>query len=164
MSHHAAAGRDQIGAELAHAAIRSEVFVLDRLRFGFECGDRVSRVAFENATHARERPGEIHRRRPRRFEFVQRRVERLERWPFANLVQASCFERHTPRRGNADSRRAAYDEITYRRGHVIGIAAFDVFLEQRQLALIEQFQNTIVIGDGADGVMGVTGIHLIFGP
>ncbi len=68
--------------------------------------------------------------------------------------QTARFEHHAPRRGNADRGRTAHGEIGDRRSHGIGIAAIQIHLLERQPALIEQAQDLVAVGDGADQSRG----------
>ena len=79
--------------------------------------------------HLRERPGKVHRRRPRRSQQRSRSID----------VVATCRRKREPvRRGHADRRRAANRELTNRDDELVDGRALELDLLVRQAALVEE--------------------------
>ncbi len=138
---------NQRSAQLAHLAIGGQILVLDRLRFTHQ--RRGIGTGRDALFHPVQRPHQIHRCRARGTQRGQHLVE----W----FALFRC-QRHTPRGGDADRRRAAHGEILDRLGDLAAVGTVDPAFLTRQQPLIEQSQMITLPLHGTNAVVTVV-IH-----
>ena len=156
MGQHAAARLDQRRAQRAHVAIGGEVFARRWPALRAPARSRQSAPArCSDATHARQRPGQVDRGRPRGVEALQGRFQLAapHRAPSAASISRRR-QHHAPGGGDADGRRAAHGQRVDRRGDfVAGACSCRYSTCERQLALVQQFQRVAGPADRADAVV-----------
>ena len=141
---HAAAGRDQLGAQRDPCGgwRRGPRFRWPGLRFRARVRQSLPARA-KHATHARERPHQVDRGRSRGIECVHRRRP----WPHPRPravggVDVARGQHHAPGGRDADRRRAAHDQVVDRLGRPRGCRCRSRYsTDERQLALVEQFES-----------------------
>jgi hypothetical protein len=122
---------------------------------------RIAAMLDDRATHAAERPGEIHRRRPRAADARGGIAHFPADFEPVGLG-AVQRERHAHRGGNADRRRAAHGEGEDGIVNVVDGAQIAIDLALRQLALIED-AHAVAVGRPGDRLYNVHPENLLSG-
>ena len=135
-------GRHQRCAVIAHRPVGGDVFVEDRLSFGEEArADRVDRhrpTCQQCGAHPVERPEQVHGRRPRRRQSLDRRLDVGEQAVERRRPALTGSQSHAEGRRDTDGWRTSHDEGAKGLGDVLPARELTRQLLARQSSLVEQ--------------------------